>query len=348
MGFLKKLKFWRKKNKGTDLKKRAEELEKKSDREWEQIVAILRGRQCEPEDLSAASDGEMDANQQTVKVHVEDIKVREHLLRETNEDESVKPTLQLAGSSAEPAPQRETRFEFARQHELQTELQQVKKLKEDKDPEINEIRLAVEDTVHMKHIMEVKDFVLSLKLKISNLKKDCQESKELQKKLQEKLQALRIINNELEKKYETLKDCDEEKEILVMWNLDLQKEVEQLKIANNNNNKYWETKMKDCEEEKNALLICNEELRKEMKAVQNLQLVDGSSEPQGRQCVTDTADDGKISLQKFKFIRRLGEWGIWNSGPREREDTRRTRKTVHYKGCKKTRHHLQQHLYDCG
>jgi len=31
MGFLKKLKFWRKKNRGGDLKKRAEELEKKNE-----------------------------------------------------------------------------------------------------------------------------------------------------------------------------------------------------------------------------------------------------------------------------------------------------------------------------
>jgi len=45
--------------------------------------------------------------------------------------------------------------------------------------------------------------------------------------------------------------------------------------------------------------------------VQNLQLVGGSSQPQqGRQCGIDTADDGKMSLHNFQFIRRLGESGI--------------------------------------
>jgi serine/threonine protein kinase len=278
MGFLKKLKFWKKTNKGSHLKKHAEELEKKNvelqnkleskDHEWEQVVAILRGLKCECDDLSAASDGEMDANQ----VYVEDFKLSEHSLKQTHEEKSVESTLQ-----------------------------HVKILKEDKDLEIDEIRLAVEDT---KHITEVNDFVLSFKVTFNKLKKDCQGSKKIQKKLQENLQTLKNMNNQLEK---TLKDCDKEKEILVMRNMALQKELEQMKITNDNTNKYWESKMKYCEEEKNTFLICNQELRKEIKAVQNLQLLDGSSEPQGRQCVTDTADDGKISLQKFKFIRRLGE-----------------------------------------
>ena len=122
-----------------------------------------------------------------------------------------------------------------------------------------------------------------------------------------------IINIQLEK---TLKDCDKE-EILVTRNMDLQKKLEQLNITDNTK-KYWESKKKYCEEEKNTLLICNQELRKEIKAVQNLQLLDGSSEPQCRQCVTDTADDGKISLQKLKFIRRLGEGALeqwsWRKG----------------------------------
>ena len=186
----------------------------------------------------------------------------------------------------------------------------MKKLKEVKDPEMKVITLGVEKAMPMKHITELKDFVLSLEQTINNFKKDREERMEIQKKLQEGLQTLRIINNELEKNCETLKDCDEEKEILVMRNMDLQKEVEQLKFANDNTNKYWESKVKDCEEEKNILLIWNQELRKEMKAlkpVQNLQFVDGSSQLQGRQCVRDTADDGKMSLQKFKFVRRLGE-----------------------------------------
>jgi len=100
MGFLKKLKFWRKTNKGSHLKKHAEELEKKNvelqnkleakDREWEQVVAILRGLKCERDDMSAASDGEMDGNQ----VHVEDFKLSENSLKQTQEEESGKSTLQ--------------------------------------------------------------------------------------------------------------------------------------------------------------------------------------------------------------------------------------------------------------
>jgi len=39
-----------------------------------------------------------------------------------------------------------------------------------------------------------------------------------------------------------------------------------------------------------------------------LQLVGSSSQPQQhRQCGTDTADDGKVSLHNFQFVRRLGE-----------------------------------------
>ena len=64
------------------------------DREWEQVVAILLGRNCEHEDLIAASDGEMDANQQTLQVHVEKIKDSEHLLQKTNDDESAESTPQ--------------------------------------------------------------------------------------------------------------------------------------------------------------------------------------------------------------------------------------------------------------
>ena len=57
----------------------------------------------------------------------------------------------------------------------------MKKLKEDKDPEINEIRPAVEDTVPVKLITEIKDFVLPLRVTI-NLKEECQESKKIKKR----------------------------------------------------------------------------------------------------------------------------------------------------------------------
>jgi hypothetical protein len=98
-----KLKFWNKTNKGADLKKRAEELEKdeeiqnkleEKDREWEQVLSIHRGQKCEPEHLTAASDGEMDAKQQTVQVHVEDFKLSENSLIQRNEEEIFESTLQ--------------------------------------------------------------------------------------------------------------------------------------------------------------------------------------------------------------------------------------------------------------
>jgi len=268
---------------------------------------------------------------------------------------------QTAGSSAEPTPLRMRRTDFARLQEMQTELQQVKfttkNLKEDKDPEMNEIRHSVEKRMLMKHITELNDIVLSLKLTINKLNNDREERMEIQKKLQEELQTLRVINNKLEKINDTvietevdlrielerekisndkrnkywksaMKNCEEEKEILVMRNKELQEELqviktnvqlelEREKIAKDNLNKYWELKMKSCEEEKEILAIRIQELEKELEAiktsvpVQNLQLVGGSSLPQqDLQCEIDTADDGKMSLQNFQFVRRLGEGGF--------------------------------------
>jgi hypothetical protein len=111
---------------------------------------------------------------------------------------------QPACSPAEPIPLTVRRFHFATQQEMQTELQQVelttKKLQEDKDVLMNEIRHRVEKRMLMKHIMELKDFVWSLKLTIYSFKKDREERMEIQKKLQEELQTLRVINNKLQKK----------------------------------------------------------------------------------------------------------------------------------------------------
>jgi len=294
--------------------------------------------------------------------------------------------------------------------DIQTELQQVKlavkKRQENKEVEIIEIRHRREERILMKQVREMKEFVRSLKTTNNDLKKDREERTEIQKKLQEELQTLSVINNILQNKCDTetgtevklrtklervkiandnlntyrdleMKDCEEEKEMLLIRNQELQKELaaiktnlpvelEQLKIANDNINKYWDSKMKDSEEEKNILLIWNQELRKEMEAikinvavelermkiandnrnkyweskmkyceeekeihlirnqklqkeleaiktsvpVQNLQLVGSSSQPQqGRQCGIDTAVDGKVSLDNFQFIRRLGEGG---------------------------------------
>jgi hypothetical protein len=75
--------------------------------------------------------------------------------------------------------------------------------------------------------------------------------------------------------------------------------------------------MKDCDKEKKILVIWNQELQKELEAVkttvpvQNFQLVGcGSQLQEGRQCGLDTAYDGKVSLNNFQFIRRLGEGGF--------------------------------------
>ena len=49
----------------------------------------------------------------------------------------------------------------------------------------------------------------------------------------------------------------------------------------------------DCEEEKKILVIRNQELQKELEAIKKREI--------------DTADDGKVSLHDFQFIRKLGE-----------------------------------------
>ena len=88
--------------------------------------------------------------------------------------------------------------------DLQTELQQVKftlkKLQEDKDVEIIEIRHRREKRILMEHMRELKGFVWSLNMTNNNFKKDREERMEIQKKLQTELQKLRVINNKLQKK----------------------------------------------------------------------------------------------------------------------------------------------------
>jgi len=89
---------------------------------------------------------------------------------------------------------------------------------------------------------------------------------------------------------------------------------ERVKTANVNLNKYLESKTKACEEEKEVLATRYQDLQQELEAimtnapVQNLQLVGSSSQrQQDRQCGTDTADDGEVSLYNFQFVRKLGE-----------------------------------------
>jgi hypothetical protein len=45
----------------------------------------------------------------------------------------------------------------------------------------------------------------------------------------------------------------------------LRTDLEQVKVANGNFNKYWESKMKDCEKEKKILVIQNKEFQKELE-----------------------------------------------------------------------------------
>jgi hypothetical protein len=107
---------------------------------------------------------------------------------------------------------------------------------------MNKIRHGLEKRMLMKHITELNDFVWSLKLTINNLK-DCEERVEIQNKLQEELQTSRVINNKLQKKYETVMGIE----------VNLRMELERVKTANNNINKYWKSEMKDCEKRRKSL-----------------------------------------------------------------------------------------------
>jgi len=271
MGFLKKLKFWRKKNKGADFKKHVEELEKKNaelqdkleenDREWEQVVAILRGQICEPKEMIAARDGEMDANeqtgemdtnQQTVQVLVEGNKGKEQFLQETIEEEIVVSTLQPAGSFAESTPQRERDFDSARQQEKQTEVEfTMKKLKEYKDLEIHEIRPRVDKTVVMEHFRELQDFVLYLKQTVTNFESDRGERIEIQKKQEEELQELRVKYNELQNVHKKV----------VYFAVDIICELEQLKSISDRLDEEWKLEMKNINDKKEILVMRIKELQ---------------------------------------------------------------------------------------
>jgi novel protein kinase C epsilon type len=79
-------------------------------------------------------------------------------------------------------------------------------------------------------------------------------------------------------------------------------ELEQAKIAKVNPNKYWDSKI-DCEEGNEILFIRNQEVEKELETIKT-----SSCHPRrGRQCGIDKADDGKVSLGNFQFIRKIGE-----------------------------------------
>ena len=83
--------------------------------------------------------------------------------------------------------------------DLQTELQQLKfnmeKMKEEEDMHIIEIRNRRKKVILMKKkTAYFKEFVRPLKIKNKNLKKDREERKEIQKKLQVELEILSVNN----------------------------------------------------------------------------------------------------------------------------------------------------------
>jgi hypothetical protein len=75
----------------------------------------------------------------------------------------------------------------------------MRKLQEDKDVEIIEIRHEREKRILMEQIRELKDFVGSMKMENNNFKKDRKERIEIQEELQEEIQTFRVINKELKK-----------------------------------------------------------------------------------------------------------------------------------------------------
>jgi serine/threonine protein kinase len=145
--------------------------------------------------------------------------------------------------------------------DLQAELQEVKitmkKLQEDKDTEIIKIKHRREKGFLMEEIRDLRNFVKSLKVTNTNWKKDCEERMKVQKELQEELQTLRVMKNKLQKK------CDE----LMGTEMKLRTELGRVKDGNHNLNNYWEMEMKDCEEEKKILVLRNQELQKELEAI---------------------------------------------------------------------------------
>jgi hypothetical protein len=78
--------------------------------------------------------------------------------------------------------------------------------------------------------------------------------------------------------------------------------------------------------------------------VQNLRLVGCSSQPQAvrvgyRQWKKDI-------ITQLPFHHKIGWRCIWDSRPRQKESTWRTRATVRSQGFEQTKHHIQQHLWD--
>ena len=115
-----------------ELKKKNKELQDNLEGKGckrKQEVVILLAPICELEKMIAARDGEMDAIQQTVQVHVEDIMPQEDscVLQQRDEEECVEETLQ---GQVEDSKEREQLFEDTNEDALdeQTRRQQIELL----------------------------------------------------------------------------------------------------------------------------------------------------------------------------------------------------------------------------
>ena len=217
---------------------------------------------------------------------------------------AIRSQKQPAGTSGEPTPETVKRIDCTRQQEIQclkdsyetqirilqdTHKEEKRALEEENQKlkgdvqQIIENRLRREKAVLMEQITELRDSVRSLKVTNNYLKKEREVRMEVQKKLQEELKTLRIMNNKFQMK------CDN----LMAKEMYLQTELERLKLAIDNLNENWELEIKNCEQEKKILVIRNQELQKELEAIKKSGI--------------NTADDGKVSLNDFQFIRKLGE-----------------------------------------
>ena len=71
------------------------------------------------------------------------------------------------------------------------------------------------------------------------------------------LETLSVNNKKLQKEYDRVMGTE-----VKLW-----MELERVQIGNDCLNKHWVSKMKDWEKEKNILVIRNQELQKEMEAL---------------------------------------------------------------------------------
>jgi hypothetical protein len=90
------------------------------------------------------------------------------------------------------------------------------------------------------------------------LESDRGERIEIQKKQEEELQVLRVKNNELENENKTI----------LNYEVDIILELEQFKIKSDRLNEEWKLEMKNCNYEKEILVMRNKELQKKLEQLQ--------------------------------------------------------------------------------